>query len=54
MKSLLVPTLPPITREQISKEELASFLEEEDYSLSTMVSKFSNSLNKEFIIIPHP
>ena len=35
------PPLPPIMREQTLRGELASLLEEEDYNLSTMVSKFS-------------
>ena len=36
-----MPPLPPIMREQILRGELSSLLEEEDYNLSTMVSKFS-------------
>ena len=40
-RASLVPPHPPITREQISRGELSSLLEEEDYNLSTMVSKFS-------------
>ena len=35
-----MPPLPPIMREQILRGEF-SFLLEEDYNLSTMVSKFS-------------
>ena len=39
-KSLSCSPLPPITKEQISQGELSSLLVEEDYNLSTMVSKF--------------
>ena len=40
-RASLVPPLPPITKEQILQGELSSLLVEEDYNLSTMVSKFS-------------
>ena len=39
-RASLVPSLPPITKEQILQGELSSLLVEEDYNLSTMVSKF--------------
>ena len=39
-RASLVHPLPPITKEQILQGELSSLLVEEDYNLSTMVSKF--------------
>ena len=39
-RASLVPSLPPITKEQILQGELSSLLVQEDYNLSTMVSKF--------------
>ena len=36
-RASLVPSLPPITKEQILRGELSFLLVEEDYILSTMV-----------------
>ena len=44
-RASLVPLLPPITKEQISWGELSSLLVEEDYNLSTLVSKFPKNKN---------
>ena len=43
-RASLVPSLPPITKEQILQGELSSLLVEEDYNLSTMVSKFFRNI----------
>ena len=48
-RAYLVSPLPPTTKKQILRGELFSLLVEEDYNLSTMVSKFS----KKIIIILH-
>ena len=37
-RASLIPSLPPITKEQIMQGELSSLLIEEDYNLSMMVS----------------
>ena len=44
-RASLVPPLPPIAKEQILQGELSSLLVEEDYNLSTMMSKFFKNKN---------
>ena len=43
-----MPPLPPITKEQIAKRELKGLLEESDYDLSTMVTKYLLHLPDQF------